>query len=151
MCVVEREEHEGGRVSYGGYCLDLSSNVISKPTREDVVQSLREGMALSQLYLQANGLPVPAATSTEADVEREQDDDELLWLTPAETNPISLEIGRALQARHWTQSELARRMGVHRAQISRLTDPFYFGQNLGTLRRVADALGARLNIQLEVS
>ncbi len=151
LCVIEREEHVNGSISYGGYCLDLSSNVISKANREEVIQSLREGMALSQLYLQNHGLPVPASTSTEADVERESPDDELVWLSPAEINPISLEIARALDAKHWTQSELARRMGVHRAQVSRLADPFYFGQNLGTLRRVADALGARLRVQLEVS
>lgn len=149
LCVIEREEQATGRVSYGGYCLDLSSNVVSKVTREEVVQSLREGMALSQLYLQSHGLPVPQPTSTEADAERESSDDELVWLTPAEVNPVSLEIGQALEARHWSQAELARRMGVHRAQVSRLADPFYFGQNLGTLRRVADALGARLSVRLE--
>lgn len=149
LCAIEREEHEGGRVSYGGYCLDLSSNVISKDTREAVIESLREGMALSALYLQQNGLPVPSPTSTEADVER-QPGDELIWLAPAEVNPVSLEIERALNAQHLTQAELARRMGVHRAQVSRLTDPFYFGQNLGTLKRVAEALGARLSVHFDV-
>ena len=151
LCVIEREVHEDARVSYGGYCLDLSSNVVSKASREAVTLSLREGMALSVLHLQNNNLPVPAPTSRETDVDDRAPDDELIWLEPAPVNPVSLEIERALAARHWTQAELARRMGVHRAQVSRLTDPFYFGQNLSTLQRVAQALDAKLNVHLDVA
>lgn len=151
ICVIERQQHADGRLSYGGYCLDISSNVISKPTREEVIDSLRQGMALSALYLSSQGLPVPTPMSTEADVERHDSSDEIIWLLPAEVNPVSLEIERALIERGWTQAELARRLGVHRAQVSRLTDPFYFGQSLSTLQRVAQALGAQLTVHLEVA
>lgn len=151
ICVIERQQHDDGHFSYGGYCLDISSNVISKPTREEVIDSLRRGMALSALYLSSQNLPVPSPTSTEADVECHDPSDEIVWLPPAEVNPVSLEIERALRERGWTQAELARRMGVHRAQVSRLTDPFYFGQNLSTLQRVAQALGAQLTVHLEVA
>lgn len=151
LCIIEKETHQDGRVSYGGYCLDLSSNVVSKATREAVIESLREGMALSRLYLTGQGLPVPEPSSTEADAEKNAPTDEFIWLAPADVNPVSLEIEQAMKRKNWTQTELARRMGVHRAQVSRLTDPFYFGQNLGTLRKVADALGAKLNIRLEQS
>ncbi len=148
LCVIERETHADGHVSYGGYCLDLSANVVSKPSREAVIESLREGMALSQLHFEEYGLPVPPPLSKEADVVREHPDDELVWLEPAPVNPISLEIERLLQKMGMNRAELARRLGVHRAQATRLTDPFYFGHSVTTLQRVADAVGAQLKVEL---
>ena len=150
LCVIERETHPSGRVSFGGYCLDISANVVSKPTREEVIESLREGIALSRLSLEEDGLPVPAPTSTESEVVTESEDDELIWLEPAEVNPISLEIEHAIKKAGFNQAELARRLGVHRSQVTRMVDPFYFGHNISTLQRIAEAIGGHVEVKLVV-
>jgi len=46
------------------------------------------------------------------------------------------------------QKELAQRAGTTQQQISRLESPSYEGHSLSMLRRVAEALGATLHIEL---
>jgi transcriptional regulator with XRE-family HTH domain len=48
-----------------------------------------------------------------------------------------------------SQKELARRLKTSQQQISRLESPGYEGHSLATLRRVADALSARLRVVFE--
>jgi transcriptional regulator with XRE-family HTH domain len=48
-----------------------------------------------------------------------------------------------------SQKELARRVGTSQQQISRLESPSYEGHSLGMLRRVAEALGATLHVELQ--
>ena len=71
-------------------------------------------------------------------------------MTPAALNPVSLELANAVRAAHLRPADLVRKLNVTRASISRLLDPFYFGQSLESLREVAAALGAELTVQLEV-
>jgi predicted transcriptional regulator len=47
-----------------------------------------------------------------------------------------------------TQNELAQRLGTTQSVISRLEDADYEGHSLSMLRRVAEALGARVEIDL---
>jgi len=47
-----------------------------------------------------------------------------------------------------SQKELAQRAGTTQQQISRLESPSYEGHSLSMLRRVAEALGATLHIEL---
>ncbi len=49
-----------------------------------------------------------------------------------------------------TQAELARKVGTTQAGISRLENPNYRNYSLTTLEKVANALGARLKVELEV-
>ena len=49
----------------------------------------------------------------------------------------------------FTQAELARRVGTTQAGISRLENPNYRKYSLQTLEKVANALGARLRVDLE--
>ena len=51
-------------------------------------------------------------------------------------------------ARGLTQQELARRVGTTQSVIARLEDADYEGHSLRMLRRIADALGARVVVQL---
>jgi antitoxin HicB len=67
-----------------------------------------------------------------------------LWLEPAAFNPVSLEIAMVMKAQNLRPADLARRLGVSRANVVRIVDPFYFGHSLALLARVADALGVRL-------
>jgi ribosome-binding protein aMBF1 (putative translation factor) len=47
-----------------------------------------------------------------------------------------------------TQRELAERIGTKQSVIARLEDADYDGHSLSILRRIADALGRRLEIRL---
>jgi DNA-binding XRE family transcriptional regulator len=47
-----------------------------------------------------------------------------------------------------SQKELAKRVGTTQQQISRLESPSYEGHSLSMLRRVAEALGATIHIEL---
>lgn len=149
LCVIEKGQTPEGRPYFGGYCLDISSNVVSRPTREQVIESLRQGMALSLLRLAEKGIQAPPATTCEADVVQEDPTDELIWLEPASVNPVSLELERLLKEKGLGQSDLARLMGVSRSAIHRLLDPFYFGHSLSSLRKLAEATGARLEVTLK--
>ena len=48
-----------------------------------------------------------------------------------------------------TQKELAQRVGTTQSVISRLEDADYEGHSLSMLRRVADALGAQVNVTID--
>lgn len=47
-----------------------------------------------------------------------------------------------------TQGQLAERIGTHQSAISRLEDADYEGHSLAMLRRVAEALGRRLEVRM---
>ena len=48
-----------------------------------------------------------------------------------------------------SQKELAMRIGTSQQQISRLESPGYEGHSLSMLRRVAEALGATVRVEIE--
>ena len=61
---------------------------------------------------------------------------------------VALKLASLRKASGLSQKELARRVGTSQQQISRLESPTYEGHSLSMLRRVADVLGA--NIQVEI-
>ena len=61
---------------------------------------------------------------------------------------VALKLASLRKASGLSQKELARRVGTSQQQISRLESPSYEGHSLSMLRRVADVLGA--NIQVEI-
>jgi len=48
-----------------------------------------------------------------------------------------------------SQKELAKRVGTSQQQISRLESPRYEGHSLSMIRRVAEALGATVQVQIQ--
>ena len=48
-----------------------------------------------------------------------------------------------------SQKELARRVGTSQQQISRLESPSYEGHSLSMIRRVAEALGCTVRVEVE--
>jgi DNA-binding XRE family transcriptional regulator len=62
---------------------------------------------------------------------------------------VALQLAALRQRAGLTQKELARRLKTSQQQISRLESPAYAGHSLATLRRVADALRARVHVRLE--
>ncbi len=135
---------------YSGFIPDLDARVmVAMPTLESLRKHLSEGLAL---YLRDHP-DAPAATSLQLNDLPDLEDVEGLiteMIAPAALNPVSLELASAVRAAHLRPADLARKLNVTRASVSRLLDPFYFGQSLESLRKIADALGAELTIQLKV-
>ncbi len=61
---------------------------------------------------------------------------------------VAVEIYELRTSRGLTQTELASRVGTTQSVVARLEDADYEGHSLRMLRRIADALGARLSVHL---
>ncbi len=61
---------------------------------------------------------------------------------------VALELATLRKESGLSQKELAKRVGTTQQQISRLESPSYEGHSLSMLRRVAEALGATIHIEL---
>ncbi len=62
---------------------------------------------------------------------------------------VALQIAALREKAGLSQKDLARKLKTSQQQISRLESPDYEGHSLATLRRVADALHARVRIVFE--
>jgi antitoxin HicB len=135
---------------YSGFVPDLDTAVLAAfPTLEKVQTALSEGLSL---YAQEENLPKPKYKKLEDVPELEDFTDlETIWVEPAPINPVSLEIAKTLKTQNLRPADLAKRLGVSRANVVRIVDPFYFGHSLALLNRVAEALGRKLTVKLEVS
>lgn len=132
---------------YSGLVPELDVMAVGD-TEEAVKKLLSEGIALK---LAEDSEITPSARKL-ADLPEEVQADyanfdltEVL-LKPAEMNPTSRQIEQAIKASGLSEREIARRMGTGHAAIHRLTDPFYWGQTVKTLR----SLGAILNLSLDM-
>lgn len=61
---------------------------------------------------------------------------------------VALQLAALRKDAGLSQTELAKRVGTSQQQISRLESANYEGHSLGMLRRVADALGATVSVQI---
>ncbi|MEX2541021.1 MAG: type II toxin-antitoxin system HicB family antitoxin [Trueperaceae bacterium] len=140
--------------NYSGFIPDVMGAIGVAGIREETLKSLSEGLALALEDLAERGLPVPVPSDLEnlnLDEYEPEEPYEIVSVSPAKMNPVSIEVENALESTGVTRAELARRLGVPRSVVSRITDPFYFGHSVSTLRRVADALGVDLQIRLAAS
>ena len=62
---------------------------------------------------------------------------------------VALQLAALREDSGLSQKALAQRVGTSQQQISRLESPSYEGHSLSMLRRVAEALGATLHVELE--
>jgi transcriptional regulator with XRE-family HTH domain len=62
---------------------------------------------------------------------------------------IAVQLAALREEQGLSQKELAQRVGTTQQQISRLESPSYEGHSLSMLRRVADALGAQVNVTID--
>ncbi|ULH18212.1 hypothetical protein MF271_22340 (plasmid) [Deinococcus sp. KNUC1210] len=141
--------------AFGGLVPELNVTVVGK-TQEQVRERLAQRLALAVLERQRAGLPVPAPRfQTLSDLpaadlaDFAQPHGELL--AAAEVNPVSLEVERAIERSGLSNSEVARRIGSSPAAVGRLQDYFYWGHSLTTLRKLAEVLGAQLEVKLTQS
>lgn len=115
--------------------------IIAGKDREATLTLARENIALA-LRDQPQEPTITRLDQVDHEVlQHVPEDAEVLMLSPAPMNPVSLEIQRALKAAHISQAELARRLNLSRATVNRLVDPFNWGHSLPSLQKVADVLG----------
>jgi transcriptional regulator with XRE-family HTH domain len=62
---------------------------------------------------------------------------------------IALQIAALRKEAGLSQKELAQRLGTSQQQISRLESPAYEGHSLSMLRRVAEVLGATVQVKIQ--
>jgi len=62
---------------------------------------------------------------------------------------VAMQLAALRNAAGLSQKELAARIGTSRQQISRIESPGYEGHSLGMIRRVAEALGATVRVEIE--
>ena len=66
-----------------------------------------------------------------------------------ELNPVSLEIAAAIAKSGLTQFQVAEAMGTTQSAVARLCNPDYWGHSLESLRKLALALNAQLDVRID--
>jgi predicted XRE-type DNA-binding protein len=61
---------------------------------------------------------------------------------------LAWQIGQAMEKKHITKAEMARRMDTSRSQLDRLLDPESNSVTLETLTRAARAVGRQVRVEL---
>jgi len=61
---------------------------------------------------------------------------------------LAWQIGQAMEKKHITKAEMARRMDTSRSQLDRLLDPDSNSVTLETLTRAARAVGRQVRVEL---
>jgi antitoxin HicB len=140
---------EQTKTGYSGFIPDFDTSIIAAhPTLEGVKTLLSEALSIHAREVE---LPKPQAQSLEDVNDLEDTEGSLVaMIEPAPINPVSLEIADAMKTQNLRPADLARRLGVSRANMVRVVDPFYFGHSLALLNRVAQALGRKLTVKLEI-
>lgn len=145
---------EKGAGNYGAFAPDIPGAVGLGDSREEVLASVAQGLALQLLDLAERGLAPPQPSDPEAldlsDFEPEETF-EVVMQGPAPMNSVSLLIERAIAEAGLSEAEVARRAGTSRAAMTRVTDPFYWGHSLATLNKIAAALGKRLEVDFKTA
>jgi transcriptional regulator with XRE-family HTH domain len=62
---------------------------------------------------------------------------------------VAMQLAELRKKSGLSQKELANRVGTSQQQISRLESPSYEGHSLNMIRRVAEALGATVRVQIQ--
>lgn len=61
---------------------------------------------------------------------------------------LARQVAEAMQERHLTKAEMARKMATSRSALDRLLDPDYEAITLSTLQKAAVAVGRHLRLEL---
>lgn len=65
----------------------------------------------------------------------------------SDPDPVSLAVAEAVRSSGLTQARVAELMGTAQPNVARLARPEYHGHSVATLRRLAEALGMRLEVR----
>ena len=102
-------------------------------------------------YAERNETPPTPLNEMDIDLSDYEAGSMVVYVEPAPLNPVSLTLAAELERLGVKPSELAKRLGISRSVVSRLTNPFYWGHSVKTLNRVAEVLGAELRVSFGAS
>ena len=130
---------------------DFGNSIIaSADTRDEIIQLTREALALYLHELSEMLEPrILKLKDVSAEMLEDFDHPEAVIIEPMPMNPVSLEVERIIERSDLTLAVLAKRMGTSPAALVRMKNPFYWGQSLETLRKLADATNARLEVHFK--
>ena len=127
-------------------------SLATAATRAELDHLMREQVALYLLECRLeSAVPSPPCAEEDLDLSDWSEsggEPDVVYVEPAAVNEASVAIERALREEGVAYAELARRMDAPASVVTRLTDPFYFGHTTRSLRKVAHALGRRLDVVL---
>lgn len=113
----------------------------------ELERRLSQALALHLHTMRQDGDTIPRPSATPGDPELALGPGETAsYVEPAPLNPVSLALREVLAESALSQAELAGRLGVSVAAVSRFLSPFYWGHSLKALRQVAEALGVELEL-----
>ena len=118
------------------------------PTESRILECARETLALALLEAPVPNLARTLEDSPDLLRRNVPDTAQLVMITPAPLNPLSLELQRAVQASSLSTEELARRLHTGHWVITRMLDPFHWKHSLATVRALADVLSLEVQVQL---
>jgi len=133
------------------------ASAITAPTREDLMRRITEDVALRLFYAALDGDDIPRPLShSEAEYRRHEAEEvdtdgpriELAYVGPARLSAHAAAILRCMRAQGLSKTDLARRMGVPRSVVSRLTNLLYIKHSTESLRRAATALDCEIHLRL---
>ncbi len=140
---------EKGNNSWGVRSVDLVGAFAVAKKRDEALERMRGAMLLYIQDCNSENEAVPAP-SPMANVQLEPGE-ELVMLEPDSPDPISAAIEQAMEKTGVRKAELARRLKLPAPAVSRLTSQLYHGHSVESLRRIADALGAKLVVDFETA
>jgi antitoxin HicB len=142
---------EAGENNWSAYAPDLPGVVATGRNEADTERRMREALALHLYEMKRDGDVLPAQISTPDHYPDRAKGDIARLVDPAPLNPVSLEIERVLAATGKSLRQLAQETGISQPTLSRLQNPFYWGQSVASLRTLARVLGAELEIRFRPS
>jgi antitoxin HicB len=138
---------EGENPTWSASVPDLHVYVTAR-TRAMLERRVREAMAISlEVYADTEQTAPKPSIAKKIKCQPGQS---VVMLAPDEPDPVSVAVERAIKRSRLSKQDVAQRMGVSASAISRLTDPYYHGHSLESLRRLASALGSKLEVKFPV-
>jgi len=139
LCVVEKTT-----TGYSAFVPDVPGVAVANADLGKLKEAIEDAL---YLHLADEVDPPESVTSVFRDEDVEVFDQ--FFVSPSEPDKVSLLIDDLIKKSGVNRTELARILDVPKSSISRLTSPIYRGHSMATLRRIADALGYKVQVMFE--
>lgn len=133
---------------WSGFFPDLPGAVATGKSKEQILERLSEALALHLYDMEQEGDHAPLPHSYEAaTLKGKYSDAEFAKVSPAELNPLSLEIGKVIDDSGKSLRQIESETGIKYSVLSRLQDPFYWGHSLRSVLAFAQAFGLKTKFE----
>lgn len=143
LCVIEKTNS-----GFSAFCPDVPGLFATGDDRDELLKSLSDALYVYLDDTLNNGEAIPES-NTKTYSDSELSDYELLFVSPSDPDPVSVEIDRLVNQSGLAYAEVARRMAVPRSVVNRLTSPVYHGHSMESLRKFAQALGYEVEVNFK--